>query len=93
MSLPSIDQLSDTLAYYGVRETNPKADDPISGYHQFSEEQREFLKARKREAAEEVQRIIRQTREQAWNQGVRASGLDLDYALQLLDQNPYRSES
>jgi len=50
-------RLMDTLAYYHCRSVNPKADDPIMGYHAMSEDQREFLRERQREAAEEVARM------------------------------------
>ena len=52
------ERIEDTLAYYQCRETNPKADHPSMGYHAFSEEQREFLRARKSEAAAEIVRTI-----------------------------------
>lgn len=52
------ERIEDTLAYYQCRETNPKADHPSMGYHAFSEEQREFLCARKSEAAAEIVRMI-----------------------------------
>ena len=52
------ERLEDTLAYYQCRETNPKADHPIFGYHAFSEAQREFLRERKAEAAAEIVRMI-----------------------------------
>ena len=52
------ERIEDTLAYYQCRETNPKADHPSMGYHAFSEEQREFLRERKAEAAAEIVRII-----------------------------------
>lgn len=52
------ERIEDTLAYYQCRETNPKADHPSMGYHAFSEEQREFLRARKSEAAAEIVRMI-----------------------------------
>lgn len=53
------DQIADTLAYYQCRETNPKADHPSMGYHAFSEEQREWLRDKKREAAAEIVRMMR----------------------------------
>lgn len=34
----------------------------------------------------------RQAKADGFDEGVRASGLDLDYILQLLDTNPYRSQ-
>ncbi|WP_435298521.1 hypothetical protein [Timonella sp. A28] len=40
------EQLADLIAYQRVKETNPKADHHIFGYHQFSKEQRAFLAAR-----------------------------------------------
>lgn len=52
------DQVADTLAYYQCRETNPKADHPRMGYHAFSEDQREHLKAQKAEAAAEIVRMM-----------------------------------
>ena len=52
------ERIEDTLAYYQCRETNPKADHPSMGYHAFSEEQREFLRARKSEAAAEIVRMF-----------------------------------
>lgn len=52
------ERIEDTLAYYQCRETNPKADHPSMGYHAFSEEQREFLRAKKSEAAAEIVRMI-----------------------------------
>ena len=50
-------RLMDTLAYYHCRSVNPKADSPRFGYHAMSEDQREFLRERQREAAEEVLRM------------------------------------
>lgn len=50
-------RLMDTLAYYHCRSVNPKADSPYLGYHAMSEDQREFLRERQREAAEEVVRM------------------------------------
>ena len=50
-------RLMDTLAYYHCRSVNPKADSPHLGYHAMSEDQREFLRERQREAAEEVLRM------------------------------------
>lgn len=50
-------RLMDTLAYYHCRSVNPKADSPHMGYHAMSEDQREFLRERQREAAEEVVRM------------------------------------
>lgn len=50
--------IEDTLAYYQCRETNPKADHPSMGYHAFSEEQREWLRSKKSEAAAEIVRMI-----------------------------------
>ena len=35
---------------------------------------------------------LRQAKADGFDEGVRASGLDLDYTLQLLDNNPYRSQ-
>ncbi|MBU3994793.1 MAG: hypothetical protein KKF42_03290 [Actinobacteria bacterium] len=52
------ERIEDTLAYYQCRETNPKADHQYMGYHAFSEEQREFLRERKAEAAAEIVRMI-----------------------------------
>lgn len=52
------DRVADTLAYYQCRETNPKADHPRMGYHAFSEDQREHLKAQKAEAAAEIVRMM-----------------------------------
>ena len=52
------ERIEDTLAYYQCRETNPKADHPSMGYHAFYEEQREFLRERKAEAAAEIVRMI-----------------------------------
>ena len=52
------ERIEDTLAYYQCRETNPKADHPYMGYHAFSEEQREWLRSKKSEAAAEIVRII-----------------------------------
>ena len=52
------ERIEDTLAYYQCRETNPKADHPSMGYHAFSEEQREWLRERKAEAAAEIVRMI-----------------------------------
>ena len=52
------ERIEDTLAYYQCRETNPKADHPSMGYHAFSEEQREWLRAKKSEAAAEIVRMI-----------------------------------
>lgn len=51
-------RVMDTLAYYQCRETNPKADHPSMGYHAFSEDQREWLREKKREAAEEIVRMM-----------------------------------
>lgn len=50
-------RLMDTLAYYHCRSVNPKADHPRMGYHAMSEDQREFLRERQREAAEEIARM------------------------------------
>ena len=52
------ERIEDTLAYYQCRETNPKADHPSMGYHAFSEEQREWLRAKKSDAAAEIVRMI-----------------------------------
>ena len=52
------ERIEGTLAYYQCRETNPKADNPYLGYHAFSEEQREWLRAKKSEAAAEIVRMI-----------------------------------
>lgn len=38
------------------------------------------------------QEELRQAKADGFDEGVRASGLDLDYILQLLDTNPYRSQ-
>lgn len=54
----SIERVMDTLAYYHCRSVNPKADHPRMGYHAMSEDQREFLRERQREAAEEVMRMF-----------------------------------
>ncbi|UOQ58112.1 hypothetical protein MUN78_04500 [Leucobacter allii] len=54
-----LSRLMDTLAYYHCRSVNPKADSPYQGYHAMSEDQREFLRERQREAAEEVLRMWR----------------------------------
>lgn len=51
-------KVMDTLAYYHCRAENPKADHPRMGYHAMSEDQREFLQERQREAAEEILRMI-----------------------------------
>ena len=51
-------KVMDTLAYYHCRAENPKADHPRMGYHAFEEGQREFLRERQREAAEEIVRMI-----------------------------------
>lgn len=51
-------KVMDTLAYYQCRSVNPKADHPRMGYHAMSEDQREFLQERQREAAEEILRMI-----------------------------------
>ena len=50
-------RLMDTLAYYHCRSVNPKADSPYMGYHAMSEDQREFLREKQRDAAEEVLRM------------------------------------
>lgn len=52
-----VTRLMDTLAYYHCRSVNPKADHPSMGYHAMSEDQREFLRERQREAAEEIARM------------------------------------
>ena len=52
----------DTLAYYQCRANNPKADHPIQGYHAFSEEQRDHLREKQREGAEEIVRMFAATR-------------------------------
>ena len=52
------ERIEDTLAYYQCRETNPKADHPYMGYHAFSDDQREWLRAKKSEAAAEIVRMI-----------------------------------
>lgn len=54
----STERVMDTLAYYHCRSVNPKADHPRMGYHAMSEDQREFLRERQREAAEEVMRMF-----------------------------------
>ena len=38
------------------------------------------------------QEELRQAKADGFDEGVRASGLDLDYILQLLDNNPYRKQ-
>ena len=38
------------------------------------------------------QEELRQAKADGFDEGVRASGLDLDYILQLQDTNPYRSQ-
>lgn len=43
-----VDEIADILAYMRAKENNPKAADPIKGFLQFSEEQREFLKEQQR---------------------------------------------
>jgi hypothetical protein len=48
----------DTLAYYHCRSVNPKSDHPRMGYHAMSEDQRDFLRERQREAAEEILRMV-----------------------------------
>jgi hypothetical protein len=51
-------RIADTLAYYRCRLNNPKADHPHMGYHAFSEDQREHLRAQQAEATGEILRII-----------------------------------
>lgn len=51
-------RVADTLAYYQCRRTNPKADDPISGYHTFHPDQRAHLQEQQAEAAAEVVRMF-----------------------------------
>jgi len=51
-------RVADTLAYYGCRASNPKADDPHMGYHAFSEDQREHLRGKQADATAEIVRII-----------------------------------
>lgn len=36
---------------------------------------------------------MRKAQEQAWDEGITASGINLDWQLHLLDHNPYREES
>lgn len=55
---PTPEAIADTLAYYHCRRVNPKADDPIFGYHTFSEDQRDFLRGVQSEAAAEIHRMI-----------------------------------
>lgn len=68
-----LSRVMDTLAYYQCRETNPKADHPLMGYHAFSEDQREWLREKKREAAEEIVRIMAEhdaeVAAKAWSEG------------------------
>ena len=59
-------RLMDTLAYYHCRSVNPKADSPYMGYHAMSEDQREFLREKQREAAEEVLRMWHAEPEWEW---------------------------
>lgn len=51
-------RVMDTLAYYHCRSVNPKADHPHMGYHAMTEDQREHLREKQREAAEEIMRMI-----------------------------------
>lgn len=51
-------RVMDTLAYYHCRSVNPKADHPRMGYHAMTEDQREHLREKQREAAEEIMRMI-----------------------------------
>jgi hypothetical protein len=51
-------RIADTLAYYRCRLNNPKADHPDMGYHAFSEDHREHLRAQQAEATGEILRII-----------------------------------
>lgn len=37
--------------------------------------------------------VIRKAQEQAWEEGITASGINLDWQLHLLDHNPYTEES
>lgn len=37
--------------------------------------------------------VIRKAKEQAWEEGITASGINLDWQLHLLDHNPYTEES
>lgn len=37
-------RIAEVLAYHRCRQMNPKADDPITGYHTFSADQRDFLR-------------------------------------------------
>ena len=55
-------KVMDTLAYYQCRASNPKADHPIQGYHAFSEDQRDHLREKQREGAEEIVRMFAATR-------------------------------
>lgn len=51
-------RVMDTLAYYHCRSVNPKADHPRMGYHAMTEDQREHLREKQREAAEEIMRML-----------------------------------
>ena len=91
-------KVSDTLAYYHCRATNPKADHPRMGYHAFSEEQREHLRANQAEAAAEMVRVIGEittdAKADAWDEGSRAlmRAASAEQTLSFIAPfNPYRA--
>ena len=91
-------KVSDTLAYYHCRATNPKADHPRMGYHAFSEEQREHLRANQAEAAAEMVRVIGEiatdAKADAWDEGYQAFGDYLEGPeWGVTPVNPYRAAS
>lgn len=71
MTIPTPEAIAVTLAYYNCRRVNPKADDPVMGYHTFSENQREFLSGEQAEAASEVHRMIANAAAQAKAEALR----------------------
>ena len=93
-------KVSDTLAYYHCRATNPKADHHRMGYHAFSESQREHLRANQAEAAAEMVRVIGEiatdAKADAWDEGARAlmRAASAKQTLSFISPfNPYRAKS
>lgn len=58
--------VADALAFMRCKETNPKAEDPIFGYYQFSAEQRAFLTDEQRPKAREIMDALDGVGTQQW---------------------------
>lgn len=58
--------IADALAFEQCKANNPRAEDPISGYYQFSQDQREFLTDQQRATARAVMNAITGTGPQQW---------------------------